>query len=186
MRASRLGVLQLAGVVNRSSGHDSVDTEYGDAETRSTPVRSEHSHRTSNSTVTQMAVYSLLAVSERSARSGTRSSRHEEVVPMPGWQPGSPGIWIGEGTQRLFAAQAPGQWILRDVDGVELRRSRTLVGLVAELGPIDSGQNGAAPSWVSSPGSSRNGSVISRSDTRAARSCARRSGPRWFAHSRST
>jgi len=110
---------------------------------------------------------------------------------MIGWQPQRPGIWIGEGTQRLFAAQEPGQWILQDADGTELRRSRTLVGLIAELGPIDeSGQDAVTPSPRDWPdfraGSSRYGSVISRSDTRAVRNCARLSGPRWSAHSCST
>ena len=110
---------------------------------------------------------------------------------MAGWQPQSPGVWIGEGTQRLFAAQAPGQWILQDVDGAELRRSRTLTGLVAEHGPLEPTQDGSeswsASSWGaesgSSSGSSRHGSVSSRSDPRAVRRCARRSGPGWPAHS---
>ena len=115
---------------------------------------------------------------------------------MAGWQPVSPGIWIGEGSQRMFAAQASGQWILQDADGAELRRSRTLLGLVAELGPLDdSGQDAVTPSprsWSErtrcelKARSSRYGSVISRSDTSAVRSCARCSGPRWSAHSCST
>src|SRR5664279_6589123 len=108
---------------------------------------------------------------------------------MAGWQPGNPGIWIGEGTQRMFAAQASGEWILQDADGVELRRSRTLDGLVAELGAVEEfgpvrefGQDAVTPSagfWSGlRAGSSRYGSVISRSNTRAVRSSARRSGPR--------
>jgi len=105
---------------------------------------------------------------------------------MIGWQPQRPGIWIGEGTQRLFAAQAPGQWILHDVDGAELRRSRTLVGLIAEHGPLESAQDVPRSARESFWGSSRYGSVISRRDTRAVRSCARLSGPRWSAHSCST
>lgn len=114
---------------------------------------------------------------------------------MADWQPQSPGIWIGAGNQRLFAAQAPGQWILKDLEGAELRRSRTLLGLIAELDPLDeSGQVPVTPSsrsWSGfragfRSGSSRFGSVISRSDTRAVRSCARRSDPRWSAHSCST
>jgi hypothetical protein len=101
---------------------------------------------------------------------------------MADWKPQSPGIWIGEGNQRLFAAQAPGQWILQDLDGAELRRSRTLLGLVAELDPLgESGQDVVASSVRSrsgfSAGSSRYGSVSSRSYTRAVRNCARRSGP---------
>lgn len=105
---------------------------------------------------------------------------------MDSWQPQSPGIWIGEGSGRLFAAQAPGQWILQDVDGAELRRSRTLAGLIGEHGPIESGQSEVTPSRESWLESSRYGSVISRRDTRAARNCARTSGPRWSAHSCST
>jgi hypothetical protein len=106
---------------------------------------------------------------------------------MAGWQPQSPGVWIGEGTQRLFAAQAPaGQWILQDVDGAELRRSRTLAGLIAEHGPLEPAQDVSGSAWESFWGSSRYGSVISRRDTRAVRSCARLSGPRWSAHSCST
>lgn len=99
---------------------------------------------------------------------------------MADWQPGSPGMWIGEGTQRMFAAQAPGEWILQDADGVELRRSRTLVGLVAEFGASDErDQDAVAPSagfWSGfAARSSGYPTVISRRHTTAVRSCARRS-----------
>lgn len=99
---------------------------------------------------------------------------------MAGWQPGSPGIWIGEGAQRMFAAQASGEWILRDADGAELRRSRTLAGLVAELGPFDDhGQDAATPAagtWSGFAAAlSRCARTTSRRDITAVRNCARAS-----------
>ena len=99
---------------------------------------------------------------------------------MAGWQPGNPGIWIGEGTQRMFAAQASGEWILEDANGVELRRSRTLAGLVAEFDASDERDQDAVPPsagfWSGfAAGSSRYPTMISRRHSTAVRSCARRS-----------
>lgn len=100
---------------------------------------------------------------------------------MDGWQPQSPGIWIGEGSRRLFAAQAPGQWILRDADGAELRRSRTLAGLVAEHGPIEPSEGASTPLRGPAPRTFHDGSVTRRVDTEAARHCARLSDRPWSA-----
>ncbi len=100
---------------------------------------------------------------------------------MDSWLPQSPGIWIGEGSQRLFAVQAPGQWILQDADGAEIRRSRTLAGLVAEHGSVEPSQGASTPSWGSasgfSAGPSRGDAALCCRAT-ATRGCARLSARR--------